>query len=510
MTDSKAHPRRAVIVAGMAVLAGVAMLMLVLSPNVGAAKKTPTVQFKSGSYSVMENQSPAQIAITRNPKGDGSVKFNTAGGTATAGPDCTDPNTDYVAVSPPVTVPFSNQSQVNTPVVICNNNSLNEGTETVVLQLSQPSAGLSLGNGKSEVTLNIQDDDPAPSLSINNRSGTEGDSRNFTVTASAPSALPMQVTLTAVSDTATVGAGQDAEPQSVNVAIPAGSTTETAQFTSNQDTIDEPTEKYLVNMSAPVNASIGDGSGDFTLLDDDAAPNASISDASATEDGGTITFNVTLDGPAAQTATVDWQTAVLGTATSDPTDCSDPATDYVSADGTVTFLQGDQSENVVIELCGDLDPEDYETLFVFLGPSTYVGIDDGGAQGTIENDDAPAFSINDPAAVDEDVGPVTFTVTLDHQFNGTLTVDWDTVDLGPGAGFADGGATCPVDTSLGTPDYLSGSGTLTFGPGDTSETLDVTTCTDIAGDPDETFSVVLSGQSAGTLADDTGIGTLTD
>jgi hypothetical protein len=105
---------------------------------------------------------------------------------------------------------------------------------------------------------------------------------------------------------------------------------------------------------------------------------------------------------------------------------------------------------------------------------------------------------------------LTFTVTLNHQFNGTLQVDYDTAAAGSGSGFADGGTSCPSDLSLGTPDYISASGGLTFVPGDTSETIDVTPCTDTAGEVDETFNVVLSGQTSGTLADDTGVGTLID
>src|SRR4051812_1866502 len=88
------------------VFAGVLVSLVVASPALaapggGGSKPKPVVQFKNGSQSVNENVSPAQIPISLNPKGNATVKFNTAGGTATPGPNCSDPATDYVPVNPP-------------------------------------------------------------------------------------------------------------------------------------------------------------------------------------------------------------------------------------------------------------------------------------------------------------------------------------------------------------------------------------------------------------------------
>ena len=108
----------------------------------------------------------------------------------------------------------------------------------------------------------------------------------------------------------------------------------------------------------------------------------------------------------------------------------------------------------------------------------------------------PTISINDPAAVTEG-GAVTFTVSLSSAAAGTVTVDYAT---------SDGTATAPGD-------YTAATGTVTFAPGDTSETVVVQTIddTDFAEADTETFNVTLSNVTGNaTIGDATGVGTIND
>ncbi len=59
-------------------------------------------------------------------------------------------------------------------------------------------------------------------------------------------------------------------------------------------------------------------------------------------------------------------------------------------------------------------------------------------------------------------------------------------------------------------DYLAAAGTLTFDPGQTSKTVTVQVKGDKADEPDETFSVDLPGATNATIADATGVGTISD
>ncbi len=108
----------------------------------------------------------------------------------------------------------------------------------------------------------------------------------------------------------------------------------------------------------------------------------------------------------------------------------------------------------------------------------------------------PRISITDSSAIEGDSGstPATFTVTLDAAVPATVTVDWAT---------ADGSATAGLD-------YTAASGTVTFPPMDTSETISVDVLGDLLDEPDQTFFVNLSAPINGAITDNQGVGTITD
>ena len=80
----------------------------------------------------------------------------------------------------------------------------------------------------------------------------------------------------------------------------------------NGDLIDESNETYFVNLSSPMNATISDGQGIGTIVDDDGLPSLSINDVTTGEgQSGTIpaNFTVTLSSPSEQTVSVGFATA---------------------------------------------------------------------------------------------------------------------------------------------------------------------------------------------------------
>ena len=88
-----------------------------------------------------------------------------------------------------------------------------------------------------------------------------------------------------------------------------------------------------------------------------------------------------------------------------------------------------------------------------------------------------------------------FTVWLSTPATETLTVDFTTVDGSAIAGW----------------DYVPVSGTLTFNPGDTSQTITVEVIGDFEPEGDETFYVNLGNNSGNTLIQQAwGAGTIVD
>jgi PKD repeat protein len=108
----------------------------------------------------------------------------------------------------------------------------------------------------------------------------------------------------------------------------------------------------------------------------------------------------------------------------------------------------------------------------------------------------PIISVGDAAVTEGDTGTaaLTFTVTLSEPTTATVIVHYATA----------------AGTAAAGDDYTTTSGTLTFDPGQTEKTVTVDVTGDVLDETDETLSLVLSDPAGGTLADDTGAGTITD
>jgi PKD repeat protein len=106
----------------------------------------------------------------------------------------------------------------------------------------------------------------------------------------------------------------------------------------------------------------------------------------------------------------------------------------------------------------------------------------------------PTLSIADVSVSEGDTltKTVVFTVTLSAPALNTVTVNY---------GSSNGSATAPSD-------YLTATGTLTFGWGATTQLISVTIVGDTTYESNETFTITLSGASGATIADAQGIGTM--
>jgi serralysin len=164
--------------------------------------------------------------------------------------------------------------------------------------------------------------------------------------------------------------------------IPAGNTSGTVTVNVNGDTKFEPNETFFVNLSSATNATIVDGDGQGTIVNDDNQPAVSVDDVSKLEGNfGTTPFDFTasLSNPSFETITVDYSTSD-GTATT-------AANDYQAASGTATFSPGSTSETLAVLVNGDVTVEPDEHFFVNLSNPVNVTIGDGLGVGTILNDD---------------------------------------------------------------------------------------------------------------------------
>ncbi|MGH2527822.1 MAG: Calx-beta domain-containing protein [Actinomycetota bacterium] len=442
------------------------------------------------------------FTVTLSPASSQSVTvdFATIADTATEGTACGG-GTDYLKTTGSLTfAPGVTQRTITVPVC---GDSVNEANETFFVNLSNPS-GATISDGQGTGT--IENDDAAPTLSIGDDIVSEGEgpppTAVFQVTLSSPSGQTVTVAYATADGSAeggTCAGGKDYVSESGTVTFLPGDTSEQIDVVVCDDAVDEAAEAFFVNLSAPTNATIGDGQGEGTITDDDAAPTLSIDDVSKAEGNlgvTTFTFTVTKTGATALPATVQFTTEP-GSAT----EGTCPTADYVDSTGSRIFLPGETTKTIDVVVCGDTTFENDETFTVELSAPTNATISDGTGLGTIRNDDtAPTLSIDDVSANEGNVGttPFTFTVTKTGATALAARVDFATAD-----GTAAGGAACAPGT-----DYISQSGTLTFAPGTTTLPITVLVCGDNVLEPDETFFVNLSNPTNATITDGQGRGTI--
>jgi hypothetical protein len=313
-----------------------------------------------------------------------TVDFATGNGTAAAG-------SDYQATSGTLTFAPGQTSQLVS--VLVNGDVLHEASETFLVTLTGASnASIADGQGVGTIT----DDDAAPVVSVGDVSVAEGQSgttaASFVVSLSAASGLP--VTVGFATGNGTAAAGSDYQAASGTLTFTPGQTSRMVSVLVNGDTLQEANETFLLNLSAPTNASIGDGQGVGTITNDDGPPQLAINDVAATEGNGgtkTLTFTVTLAPPSGLPVTVGWATAD-NTATA--------GSDYAAGSGSLSFAPGETSKSVGVQVTGDTASEPDETFRVTLGGATNAVVADAEGIGTIVNDDAapggPSITVTRP------------------------------------------------------------------------------------------------------------------
>jgi hypothetical protein len=242
-------------------------------------------------------------------------------------------------------------------------------------------------------------------------------------------------------------------------------------------------------------ACSGGGGGDPVAP---AAATLDVNDIQLAEgDSGSTFFDFVVSLSAAQESvvTVDFGTSD-GTAQDEGGDG-----DYNAVSGSLSFDPGTTTQVVRVLVNGDVKLEGDETFT--LGISNPAGAELGKSQGvgTISEDEVIAFSVDDTSAEESDFSTVTleFTVTLGAEIAEAVSVDYATSDDSAHSGSFDG-------------DYQATSGTLTFAPGVTQQTVSVAAYGDFVAEPDESFMVQLANpQGAGsTIADGQAFGTILD
>ena len=278
-----------------------------------------------------------EVTLSTMSSNEVTVIYATSDGTALAG-------SDYEASSGTLTFPARSTASQTIRVPVLDDAADEAEAETFTLTLSAAQgAMLASGEDTLAVTGTIDDDDPAPELSIADATLEEADADlQLTVSlrnAAAPelgSGRPVTVAYTVADVTAE--AGTDYTPVAAGtLTFAPGETGKTIAVPVLDDDLNEADETFTVSLSAPadpstpLNATLADPAATGTITDDDALTVAVTAAADVVAEGEQARFPVTVRGGTSTVAVAVTYT-VGGTATA--------GEDYTAPSGTLTLAAG--------------------------------------------------------------------------------------------------------------------------------------------------------------------------
>lgn len=314
-----------------------------------------------------------KIALSRETYRAVDVSFSTQPGTA--GPQ------DFIARSGRVRIPAGQRSVM--VGVRFSNDGFDEPDETFSLVLRAPTGGRLK---RASATATIVDDDVPRAVSVGDTAVWEGSSgtKFARVTLTARSVPGTAVTVRFATVPGTAADGADYTSTSGTLTLGHSELRKYIDVPLTPDTLDEDDETFVVRLSDPQGGTIGDAEATVTIRDDDSSPLVGVADVIGGEGDQGIALApvlVTLSKASGRTATVKYR-MVDDTAT-----VADG--DYDPVSGTVTFLPGETSKEVLVPIHGDLvvEPDEQLRLEVFDAVNA-VAVSGLAAFVVIQNDDA--------------------------------------------------------------------------------------------------------------------------
>lgn len=342
---------------------------LVKSVVITVDNVTPTISINDQTVSEGATSVSLDVTLSNSFYQSVTVDWTTANGTAVTGGD-------YTAASGTLTFAAGETSKTISITLLPD--TLDEINESFTVSLSNPTNSTILdGTG----VVSITDDDSPPALTVADVTENENvGTATVTISLNTISGQNVSFDWTTANNTALAGSDYTASSGTTKT-IAAGATSTTVTVPITDDTMDEASETFYLNISNALNASIADNSGLVTITDNDAAPTISVANASATE-GSNVVFTVSLSAASGQSVTFDWATSD-GTATL-------ANSDYTSSSGTaVTIAAGATSTTISVPTTSDATIESNETFTVTLSSPVNATNGTMTATGTITNDDVP-------------------------------------------------------------------------------------------------------------------------
>ncbi|MBT5535267.1 tandem-95 repeat protein, partial [Candidatus Poribacteria bacterium] len=283
------------------------------------------------------------------------------------------------------------------------------------------------------------------------------------------------VTLDFVTQDGTAVADEDYAPTTLTAAVvDAASGSLSIPVPITDDATNEAIEEFTgaISNATGRGVTIAGPTAIVTIVDDDALA-LTIEDTSIGEpdaDSVTAFAAVALTGASAQAITVAYTTVAQTAA---------EGVDYTPAAGSITIPAGEIEGAIPVDILGDAVNEADEAVVLSIDSITGDGVivTDGDATLTILDNDDLTLSIADTVTSEELGAVASFAVDLSGVSEQTVTVR----------------ATTQAGSAAADVDYVTPvTGSVTFAPGVSATTFDVSVVDDTVHEADETFSVTLT------------------
>ena len=312
------------------------------------------------------------ISLSQASTSNVIIDYGTADNTAIAGSDYTT-RTGRITFSPGQT------SKVRTVNIL--QDTVQESNETFSMQLSRP-RGASLGQASATAT--IVDDDTVvgdTTISVSDVQVSEGGGKAaFTISLSQASTSNVIIDYGTADNTAI--AGLDYTTRTGRILFSPGQTSKVRTVVILQDTQSESDETFTMQISNPVNVTLGQASATATIVDDDAGDGGttiSVSDVQVPEGGGKAAFTISLSQASTSNVIIDYGTA-------DNTAIA--GLDYTTRTGRILFSPGQTSKVRTVNILQDNVQEPDETFTMQISNPVNVTLGQASATATIVDDDS--------------------------------------------------------------------------------------------------------------------------
>ncbi|MES9860674.1 MAG: Calx-beta domain-containing protein [Candidatus Thiodiazotropha sp. LLP2] len=462
---------------GSAVLGTPVMATVTIQDN-DPVPAAGSLQFSLSEFSQTEDSATATISVSRTGGSTGAVAvaYSTSDDSATAGED-------YTAASGTLNL-ASGTSSAAFQITLIDDNAY-EGDEQIDLNLSNPTGGAVLGSNSSAV-LTVNDNEQAPVSGAIAFTTAEYSAEEFdgsvTITVERVGGSSGSALVNYATSDGSATAGSDYEVASGTLVFADGEVSKSFDVSLTDDANYEGSEIINLKLSTIFGAIFGSQvTSTINLGDDDSAPAAGAVDFSlvnydVTEDGASVTVNVSRNDGSTGAISVDYATFDISAVAS---------SDYEFAAGRINFADGETtSKSFDVTINDDTELEGSEQIALQLG-----NVQGGAVLGsqsdsviTIADDEVPADTAvlafqTTSLSVDESSATATLTITRTTSTSGVVTVD------------------LAVDSSNSTAtagtDFNVTTGTLQFADGESSKSIvvEIINNTTVDGDRTITFTV---------------------